>query len=322
MDQLKQIGFYTLEDRRAERCSKSSPLWRCELLLTSRCNFNCPYCRGTTPHRDATWREACDTVVRWASEGLRNVRFSGGEPTLWPHLVNLVRLANTSGIKRIAISTNGSADRKLYDNLIRAGVNDFSISLDGCCADTIDKMAGGKKVSDVVTENIRYLSGRVYTTVGVVLTDDNLDEAVKTIEFAQSLGVWDIRIIPAAQNSTTLPNLNTLLDPHGKEYPILRYRVWHARAGMPVRGIVESDNHQCPLALDDMAVWNGEHYPCIIHLREGGKPIGKVGPNMREERAEWVRTHDCFKDPVCQKNCLDVCVAYNNRVRELQGETV
>ena len=47
-------------------------------------------------------------------------------------------------VKRIAISTNGSAPMKCYTRLIEAGVNDFSISLDACCASTGDAIAGVK----------------------------------------------------------------------------------------------------------------------------------------------------------------------------------
>jgi len=42
---LKEIGFYTLSDDRAKQASETSPLQRCELILTARCNFRCPYCR-------------------------------------------------------------------------------------------------------------------------------------------------------------------------------------------------------------------------------------------------------------------------------------
>ena len=43
---LEDIGFYTLSDERAQNISINSPLMRCELIVTSRCNFRCPYCRG------------------------------------------------------------------------------------------------------------------------------------------------------------------------------------------------------------------------------------------------------------------------------------
>lgn len=43
---LEDIGFYTLSDERAKNASESSPLHRCEILITDKCNFKCPYCRG------------------------------------------------------------------------------------------------------------------------------------------------------------------------------------------------------------------------------------------------------------------------------------
>ena len=61
-----------------------------------------------------------------------------------------------------------------------------------------------------------------------------------------------------------------------------------------------------------MAVMGELHYPCIIYMRENGMPIGKVGPGMREARKTWMETHDTHEDAICRKNCLDVCVQYNN----------
>jgi hypothetical protein len=38
---------------------------------------------------------------------------------------------------------------------------------------------------------------------------------------------------------------------------------------------------------------------------------------MRAEREERSRNHDARRDPICQKNCLDVCVEFNKRKVEL-----
>ena len=128
-EDLKKIGFYTLSDARARQASITSPLWRAELILTGRCNFKCPYCR-TVGGQDMPLEQALATVNLWCDQGLKNVRFSGGEPTMYKGLVDLVKLANSRGTERIAISTNGAASMKLYHELLAAGVTDFSISLD------------------------------------------------------------------------------------------------------------------------------------------------------------------------------------------------
>lgn len=316
---LEDIGFYTLEDRRAKNVSVRSPLWRCELLLTSRCNFNCVYCRKRT-HPDLSIEDAMYTIDLWAEEGLKNIRFSGGEPTLYPKLLELVKYTKTKpSIERIAISTNGSASREVYWELLKAGVNDFSISLDSCCSSEADKLAGKEGQWQHVCKVIEYLSRFTYVTVGMVLLPENVSKLQETITFAINLGVRDVRVISAAQWNKPLTWQLTQLQKW--QYPILAYRLGNINEERNVRGMKESDNHKCPLVLDDMAVEGRYHYPCIIYLRERGEPIGMVGKRMREERQAWYETHDCYRDDICRKNCLDVCVDYNNRVRELQNDT-
>ena len=305
---LEDIGFYTLSDARAEQASSHSPLWRCELLVTNKCNFNCPYCRGVGPKGNMSWDDAKYVFDLWLTDNLKNVRLSGGEPTLWPHIEQAVDYLHGK-VERIAISTNGSAPTYLYNNLIELGVSDFSVSLDACCAGDNEKMTGGVDSWATVIENISYLAKRTYVTVGVVMNDDNRDSISNVISFAQSLGVSDIRVIPAAQQSQHLDDLPL------SAMPILEYRRKNIREG--VRGIRAKDTNCCWLVLDDMAVVGKQHYPCIIYAREGGKPIGKIGPNMRKEREQWSKKHDCSKDWICRNNCLDVCRDYNNRCQEI-----
>ena len=141
---LEDIGFYSLNDNRAKNIDLYSDLQRCELILTDRCNFSCPYCRGSNQYTKGTltFEEAKFVVDLWADNNLKNIRFSGGEPTLMDYLVDLVSYTKSKGVSRIAISTNGFASKELYGKLFSAGVNDFSISLDACCSSTGDKMSG------------------------------------------------------------------------------------------------------------------------------------------------------------------------------------
>ena len=171
---LEDIGFYTLSDKRARGASVSSPLYRCELILTDKCNFNCPYCRGVREDIKGTmsFALATATIKLWVNEGLKNIRFSGGEPTLYPKLIQLIKLSRKCGIERIAISTNGSAKLEDYLYLIACGVNDISISLDACCSLDGDKMSGVKGEWTKVCRNIKALSNFTYVTVGIVFTEE------------------------------------------------------------------------------------------------------------------------------------------------------
>jgi len=313
---LEDIGFYTLCDERTDNLSPTSPMWRCEMILTERCNFKCPYCRGLREgcQGDMPLDRASDVLAQWMEQGLKHVRFSGGEPLLYPHLEALVTLCAKGGVERIAISTNGSFRRERYEELWAKGVSDFSISFDACCASECGKMSGtNDKLFERLTSNIRYLSQYTYVTVGVVLTDDNAASLSDIVQLAHNLGVADIRIIPAAQEGTMIKGVEAIPQEILDCHPILAYRVKNILAGRPVRSIEEYDSHRCHIPVDDSVVAGRYHFPCVIYMREQGDPIGEVGPNMRAERIAWSEQHNSYDDPICRANCLDVCVDHNNK---------
>jgi len=109
-----------------------------------------------------------------------------------------------------------------------------------------------------------------------------------------------------------------ILDAH----PILAYRVKNILEGKSVRGIQDDDSEKCTLVLDDSVIAGDYHYPCVIYMREGGEPIGKVSGDMREERAEWFNNHNTHIDKICSKNCLDICIDYNNKCESYKNETI
>ena len=312
---LQDIGFYTLSDSRCLNATDETDLMRCELILTDACNFNCVYCRGQRKDlkKNLTYDEALNVVNIWIQNGLKNVRFSGGEPTLWKGLDRLVAHCRDNGVERIAISSNGSASLEVYDKLIESGVNDFSISLDACCASFGDLMAGKKGVWENVVKCIEHVSKKVYTTVGIVVTEESVHTLKDIIVFAANLGVHDIRIISAAQFNQILNVAETIPEEIYSKYPILKYRINNIFNNVNVRGIQENNSHKCYIALDDMVVAGDYHFPCVIYMREQGNPIGNINGNVREDRKNWVKNFDTHSDPICKKNCLDCIILYNDK---------
>jgi MoaA/NifB/PqqE/SkfB family radical SAM enzyme len=315
---LEDIGFYTLSDKRAKNVSWESDLQRCELILTNRCNFKCPYCRGIVKdlQGDLTLEQAKEIVDIWTSANLHNIRFSGGEPTIWKDLLELVQYTKSKKcIKHIAISTNGSAELEYYKQLHKAGINDFSISLDACCSSTADIMAGTNSHFEHIAMIIKELSKLTYVTVGVVLDKQNNDELKNIIEFATKLKVSDIRIIPTAQSNHYL-NINVKT-----KYKILKYRINNINNGRHVRGMKETDCNKCHLVKDDMVILHGKHFPCVIYMREQGEAIGNVYgksiKEIRQERKIWFEKTNTYNDLICRKNCLDVCIDHNNKAKDI-----
>ncbi len=313
---LEDIGFYTLSDKRAKNISGTSPIMRLEIILSDKCNLKCPYCRGLPPELkgELPIRFIEYFIDLCKKHQLQNIRFSGGEPTLYPYLQELVWECKKLGIKRIGISTNGTAEIKFYKELMSLGVNDFSISLDaGCCAIGEIMSGGNKDAWEKASEAIAYLSRHSYVTVGIVFNELNYERAIETISYIDKLNPSDIRVLSSAQYNKVLISLVDLSNRITNKYRILKYRLNNFRKKRNVRGIRESDSNRCHLVLDDLAIAGQYHFPCIIYLREGGKPVGIMNQDFRQERSEWFKNHDSFQDKICLKNCLDVCIDFNNK---------
>ena len=314
---LDNIGFPTMYDERARHADQTTPMIRCDMVLTDLCTFRCPYCRGLREDcRGSVSMETAKKVIDLWTEngGLRELRLTGGEPTVWKGLPELVRYAKAKGVQSIGISTNGYSDMSLYDELIEAGIDDFSISLDACDAEEGDRMSGGIKGSwKKVTDNIRSISKKANVVLGIVATADTADSLCDTIDFALSLGAHDIKLISASQYNQLLTSAAAVSDEIRAEHPLLNYRIGNMLKGRNIRGLRENDSHRCPLVLDDASFAGGYHFPCTLYMRERGNPIGVPSENMRQERYEWYRKHDALKDPICSAYCIDAFVEYNNR---------
>jgi sulfatase maturation enzyme AslB (radical SAM superfamily) len=319
---LDQIGFYTLNDERAKNISTTSPLWRACILVTSRCNFSCKYCNGLSCDKDYDFDTYKPLLADMClNHGLKNIRFSGGEPTLHPRLLDFIKEARSyKCIEKIAVSTNGSADLDYYKQIIAAGVNDFSISCDTCDSVIANDLAGrSDNVFDKVISNIREMSKLTYVILGITISESNSHNIKQILEFADSLGVADMKLSTSTHWNQPIPNLETIPEWILNKHPILKYRVSHFKKGRNVRGLRECDCHKCMLVQDDMIIVGSQHYACIVQAREKASSIGTVKSvaQMRLERREWAILKDTHADPVCKPFCMDIFADCNNRIHEL-----
>lgn len=105
------------------------------------CNNNCRFCvqahkkhlgnRKTTEIKNdiKEARKRCDSIV-----------LTGGEPTIRPDFIELVKYAKQLNYHLIQIQTNGRMFSSLQfcEKTINAGANEFSPALHGCCAEQHD----------------------------------------------------------------------------------------------------------------------------------------------------------------------------------------
>ena len=118
------------------------------ISITDRCNFRCVYCMPETgldwlPKQDIlSYEEIVGVVRQLAPLGLRRLRITGGEPTIRPDLLTLVRqLKAVEGIEDIALSTNGVKLPAMAADLRAAGLDRVNISADSLRPERIAAIA-------------------------------------------------------------------------------------------------------------------------------------------------------------------------------------
>jgi len=106
------------------------------ISLTDRCNFQCTYCMPEQVRfhsaAELMQDEEILTLARlFVRLGFDKLRLTGGEPTLRPNLVELVRrIAHLRGVRTLTMTTNGVLLKDLAQPLARAGLQRVNISLD------------------------------------------------------------------------------------------------------------------------------------------------------------------------------------------------
>lgn len=315
---LQDIGFLEVVESRAASMSPGKISY-CEWIITSKCNFACPYCNRLEPRgvQDPGLDQIHEFCGILAAMDCRYVHLTGGEPTVRRDLVEIVRIIRDHGM-RVGISTNGSRATDQYLGLVDAGVELFSISLDTHDRAQNPQFAGVKNVFDQVVENIRVLATKCYVSTGVVFNDHNINQYREILEFISALGVRDIRVgTDTRYNQVVRFDLpESLLSRH----PILRFRVNNFNQGLNMRGSALATTGRCHLVRDDLTIFGRDYYPCAVYAREKGRPIGQFGPGNVQERADWFSQHDSHEDSICKKFCMDFKCRFNDRVEHYEKE--
>ena len=161
--------------------------------LTDRCNLRCTYCM---PHDFAAWLPSehqltTDELVRVieiaVSEGINEVRLTGGEPLLRPDIVEIVSRINAiKDAPTLTMTTNALTLEKVAKPLADAGLTRINISLDTLDRDRFKLMTHRDRIDDVFA-GIKAAQDAGINPIkinAVLLKGVNADEAPALLEWA------------------------------------------------------------------------------------------------------------------------------------------
>ena len=263
------------------------------LELTKSCNLFCAHCYegagADHPHPAHTigrpasggpislkqWK---DIITEGAQLGAKKVQFTGGEPTLYPGLSELIEYARSCRYRDIEVFTNAtrleeSLLRQWASSGVRVGVSFYSC--DPRTHDTITRSTGSFRQT---VQGIRtILAHNIPVRVAIVLMRDNMSHLTDTVEFLKGLGLkagdieWDY-VRPTGRGEV---EVTTMGEDMRREVTPFKPSSLEEGQGACDKGFARGTCWKGKIAISS----EGDVYPCIFARQMS---IGKY-PEMRLE---------------------------------------
>jgi len=173
------------------------------LSVIDHCNLRCVYCmplRGLTfvPSEGLLTAEEIERVARAAvSVGFRKFRLTGGEPTLRPDIVDIVRrVASIEGVADVAMTTNGILLPRLAGPLAEAGLRRVNIHVDTLHPERLKKLMRFGTLDEILAGiDAAEAAGLTPTKINCVVTRDYNDADVVDLARRALERNWHVRFI-------------------------------------------------------------------------------------------------------------------------------
>jgi MoaA/NifB/PqqE/SkfB family radical SAM enzyme len=164
--------------------------------VTYLCNNHCTFCAvGTRTQVHGHPTRQREHLLTFRQQGVEMVDFDGGEPTLNPELIPLVRYAREIGYRRINVTTNGRL--AFYEDfakkLVRSGLTTLLFSVHGPDAQSHAAQVGVAEAFDQTTGGIRnalkFAPPGVELGMNITITKGNFAKLEAVTQLAWDLGL-------------------------------------------------------------------------------------------------------------------------------------
>ena len=173
------------------------------ISVIDHCNLRCVYCmpmRGLSfvPSPELLTAEEIETVAQAAVQvGFRKFRLTGGEPTLRPDIVEIVRrIAATPGVEDVAMTTNAVLLPRLAAPLAEAGLRRLNIHVDTFHPERLKKIMRFGSIDEIEAGiAAAEAAGLRPIKINCVVTRDYNDQDVTDLALRARDRNWHVRFI-------------------------------------------------------------------------------------------------------------------------------
>lgn len=187
-----------------------------ELELGTRCNSHCIYCEQGNNQLNRQYEFIPFPKVRkllWHSihTGFSNLYLQGGEPTIHPQIIEVVRYAKKIGFKKVDIITNGRLFNYLEftKQIVEAGLDNITFSIQGHTSmlhDFITQSPGSFDQAIQGIKNLRSISHHENIQSSTVIIRQNYISLSDIINLLEPFGIKIFHFIYVIPYDTVMMN--------------------------------------------------------------------------------------------------------------------
>lgn len=213
---LKNELFYQYRSLRLALGFMTGRFIHCNLQVTYRCNFKCQICDfWKEEHRESD--ELTLDNIRLIGKKLNRlgtliISLAGGEPLIRKDLFDIITILNKANHFPVLITNGWFVDETVARDILRAGLQEISVSIDYATPEKHDGQRGmkgswerGMKALELLHSNRPDRRNRVHMIS--VLMDDNLEEVEPMIRLAKEIGVTYMLNLYSWNRGTKKPRL-------------------------------------------------------------------------------------------------------------------
>jgi MoaA/NifB/PqqE/SkfB family radical SAM enzyme len=278
---------------------------RAHLTITLRCNNNCLFClQGHHPndfHRN--FEEIKSEIDIAASNNVDKIILSGGEPTIHPDFLKLVKYCKSKRFRQIQVISNGRlfSIKKFTDVVCKSGLTEVTLSIHGKNAETHDLLVNSPGAFNQILKAIKNLKEHnILISVDVGIFSQNYNQLLEIVELIYNkLDLkGDIDLIGPTMQGSAFENKSEVMPDYEKVEPYLKKALEFCRNNNVVCWVL-----RVPLEyMEGYEFYKQDNNKLVEKSLSIQKSLRHLPPDCYGEKCAYCRTK-----PVC-----DVLVNLNN----------
>ncbi len=168
--------------------------------ITSYCNNKCIFCLdgNIKNKKHKSLSQIKNDLKEGIKKGCTRLVLSGGDPTIHPKFVDIIKIGKGAGYKKIQTITNGRMFyyKKFLDSAVKAGLDEITFSIHGHTKelhDFLTSVDGSFKQTVIGIQNARRYN--LIINADIVLNQKNVKYFPHMISFLLNLGIMEFDIL-------------------------------------------------------------------------------------------------------------------------------